>query len=62
MSNLSKRNQEELTKRYLALGISSAGLASMIFGSTFFGIILLGVGGWLGWRWLQYRIKNSMRF
>ncbi len=63
MSSLMKRNQQiERTKRYLFLGVGGLGLASLLFKSTFLGVILLGVGGYLGWKWLQFRIKNSIRF
>lgn len=63
MSSLMKRNQSlEKSKRYWALGVGGAGVLSLLVGSKFLGLILLGSGVYLGWQWLKFRINNGMRF
>lgn len=63
MSSLMSRQKEiEKNKRYLFLGASSAGLLSTLFWTPFFGIPLLGLGAYWGYKWFNFRAKNGMRF
>jgi hypothetical protein len=62
MGSLMKRTQQvEKNKRYLAIGVSGAGLAAMAM-TAWIGLPVLAVGAYLGWDWFKFRAKNGMRF
>jgi hypothetical protein len=63
MGNLLARQRVvEKNKRYLFLGVEAAGVLCTFAFTPLIGIPLMVYGGFLGWRWFQYRAKNGMRF
>jgi len=63
MGSLMKRTQQvERNKRYLAIGVSGAGLAVTALMTGWIGLPVLAVGAYLGWDWFKFRAKNGMRF
>lgn len=60
-SLITKQKQEEKTKRYLFLGTEILG-AVITLSLPVVGIPVMAFGAYLGWRWLQFRMKNGMRF
>lgn len=61
--SLMKRDERvEKNKRYLALGVASAGVAASVLLSPVLGLPVLAVGGYLGWDWFRFRAKRGMRF
>ncbi len=64
MGSLMKQTQQvEKNKRYLALGVTGAGVAAVAVGLTpFLGVPLLVAGGYFGWDWFKFRAKHGMRF
>jgi hypothetical protein len=60
---LMKRQQKvEKNKRYLALGVTGAGIAVTLAVTPFIGVPLLVGGAYLGYDWFKFRAKNGMRF
>lgn len=57
-----QKNTIERNKRYLFLGVEAAGILCTVSYSAFLGIPLMVLGGYLGWRWFEFRAKNGMRF
>lgn len=63
MGSLVKRTQEvERNKRYLALGVTGAGVVAAAALTPVIGIPVLAVGAYFGWDWFKFRAKNGMRF
>jgi hypothetical protein len=63
MGSLMKRTQQvEKNKRYLAIGVTGAGVAVTALMTGWIGLPVLAVGAWLGWDWFKFRAKNGMRF
>jgi hypothetical protein len=63
MGSLMKRTQQvEKNKRYLALGVTGAGIAVAAALTPFLGVPVLAVGAYFGWDWFKFRAKNGMRF
>jgi hypothetical protein len=64
MGSLMKRTQQvEKNKRYLAIGVTAAGVALATMASApFLGGAVMVAGGWLAWDWFKFRAKNGMRF
>jgi len=63
MGSLMKQTQQvEKNKRYLALGVTGAGLAITAALTPVLGVPLLIAGGYFGWEWFKFRAKNGMRF
>lgn len=63
MGSLVKRTQQvEKNKRYLAMGVTAAGVAVSAVVTPFLGIPVLAAGAWFGWDWFKFRAKNGMRF
>jgi predicted MFS family arabinose efflux permease len=62
MGSLMKQTQQvEKNKRYLALGVTVAGVAITAVAPVL-GVPLLIAGGYFGWEWFKFRAKNGMRF
>lgn len=59
---MSKQQQEERTRRYLFIGVETAGILTTFLLSPVLGIPIAAGGIYLGWRWFQFRVKNGMRF
>ena len=59
---LAKQRQVERNKRFLFLGVETAGVLTTIFSSPLLGIPLMALGVYFGWRWFEFRVKNGMRF
>jgi len=61
---LMKQTQKvEKNKRYLALGVTGAGLAiTALTPLAVIGVPVMIVGGFFGWDWFKFRAKNGMRF
>lgn len=64
MGSLMKTTQKvEKNKRFLALGVTGAGLAiATLTPLAVIGVPVILVGGYLGWDWFKFRAKNGMRF
>lgn len=63
MGSLVKRTQQvEKNKRYLAIGVAGAGVATTVLLTPFIGVPVLVAGAYLGWDWFKFRAKNGMRF
>lgn len=63
MSSLMSRTKAvEKNKRYAFIGVEALGILCTISVTPFLGVPLMALGGWLGYRWFQYRAKNGMRF
>jgi hypothetical protein len=64
MGSLVKRTQQvEKNKRYLAMGVTGAGVAvTALTGVWVIGVPVIAAGAWLGWDWFKFRAKNGMRF
>jgi hypothetical protein len=63
MGSLVKRTQQvEKNKRYLAMGVAGAGVATTVLLTPFIGVPVLVAGAYLGWDWFKFRAKNGMRF
>ena len=64
MGALMKQTQKvEKNKRYLALGVTGAGLAiTALTPLAVIGVPVMIVGGFFGWDWFKFRAKNGMRF
>ncbi len=63
MGSLVKRTQQvEKNKRYLAIGIAGAGVATTVLLTPFIGVPVLVASAYLGWDWFKFRAKNGMRF
>jgi hypothetical protein len=64
MGSLVKRTQQvEKNKRYLAMGVTGAGVAvTALTGIWVIGVPVMAAGAWLGWDWFKFRAKNGMRF
>jgi hypothetical protein len=52
----------ERNKRYLFLGVETAGVLCTLTLSPLLGIPVMAIGAYLGWRWFEFRAKNGMRF
>jgi hypothetical protein len=64
MGSLVKRTQQvEKNKRYLAVGVTGAGVAiAALTPLWIIGVPVVAVGAYLGWDWFKFRAKNGMRF
>ncbi len=63
MGSLVKRTQQvEKNKRYLAMGVAGAGVATTVLLTPFIGVPVLVASAYLGWDWFKFRAKNGMRF
>ncbi len=63
MGSLMKQTQQvEKNKRYLALGVTGAGVAVAFALTPVLGVPLLVAGGYFGWDWFKFRAKHGMRF
>jgi len=63
MGSLMKRQKKvEKNKRYLALGVGAAGVATSVLLTPILGVPLLVAGGYFGYDWFKFRAKNGMRF
>ncbi len=63
MGSLMKRDQKvEKNKRYLAIGVTGAGIAAAAFLTPIIGVPVAAVGAYLGWDWFRFRAKRGMRF
>lgn len=64
MGSLVKRTQQvEKNKRYLAMGVTAAGVAVTALTPIWvIGVPVMAAGAWLGWDWFKFRAKNGMRF
>lgn len=64
MTNLTSKQKTtiERNKRYLFLGVETAGVLCTFTLSPLLGIPLMAFGAYLGWRWFDFRAKNGMRF
>lgn len=63
MGSLVKRTEQvEKNKRYLAIGVAGAGVATTVLLTPFLGVPVLVAGAYLGWDWFKFRAKNGMRF
>lgn len=63
MGSLVKRTEQvEKNKRYLAIGVAGAGVATTVLLTPFLGVPVLVAGAFLGWDWFKFRAKNGMRF
>ena len=60
MANLSTK-QVERKLRYAFLGAEVTGFLITYF-IPVLGIPVIAMGAYVGWRWFQFRVKNSMRF
>lgn len=61
-SLMNKQKALEKNKRYLFFGAAGFGLFTTVFWTPFFGIPLLGLGAYWGYKWFNFRAKNGMRF
>lgn len=63
MSSLMSRTKAvEKNKRYAFIGVEALGVLCTTLLTPFLGVPLMIFGGYLGYRWFQYRAKNGMRF
>lgn len=63
MGSLMKRDQKvEKNKRYLAAGVTGAGVAATVLLTPWLGVPVLAAGAYLGWDWFKFRAKRGMRF
>jgi hypothetical protein len=64
MGSLVKRTQQvEKNKRFLAIGVTAAGVAVTALTPIWvIGVPVMAAGAWLGWDWFKFRAKNGMRF
>ena len=63
MGSLMKRTKKvEKNKRYLAMGVTGAGIAATVALTPWIGVPILVAGGYLGFDWFKFRAKNGMRF
>lgn len=63
MSSLMSRTKAiEKNKRYAFIGVEALGVLCAVAVTPILGVPLMVLGGWLGYRWFQYRAKNGMRF
>lgn len=63
MGSLMKRDQRvEKNKRYLAMGVTGAGVAAAVVLTPWIGVPLVAAGAYLGWDWFKFRAKRGMRF
>lgn len=61
-SLMTKQKAIEKNKRYLFLGVETAGVLCTFALTPFVGVPLMVLGGYFGWRWFEFRAKNGMRF
>ncbi len=61
-SLMTRQKAIERNKRYLFLGVETAGVLCTFTLSPLIGIPLMAVGAYLGWKWFEFRAKNGMRF
>jgi hypothetical protein len=59
---MTKQKAVERNKRYLFLGVETAGILCTLTLSPLVGIPLMALGAYFGWRWFEFRAKNGMRF
>lgn len=63
MGTLMKRTKKvERNKRFLAIGVGTAGVLTTAALTPVLGVPLLIGGVYLGWDWFKFRAKNGMRF
>lgn len=64
MGTLMKRTQQvEKNKRYLAMGVTGAGVALVTLTPlALIGVPVIAAGAYFGWDWFKFRAKNGMRF
>ena len=64
MGSLMKKTQQvEKNKRFLAIGVTGAGVALTVLTPLgWVGVPVLAAGAYFGWDWFKFRIKNGMRF
>jgi hypothetical protein len=60
---LMKRDEQvEKNKRYLAGGVTVAGVAVSVVLTPWLGIPVVAAGAYFGWDWFKFRAKRGMRF
>jgi hypothetical protein len=63
MGSLVKRDQKiEKNKRYLALGVTGAGVLATVSISSLLGVPMVAAGCYLTYDWFKFRAKRGMRF
>ena len=61
--SLMKRDKRvEKNKRYLAAGVTGAGVAASMLLTPVLGVPVILLGGYLGYDWFRFRAKRGMRF
>lgn len=61
-SLMSQQKSVEKNKRYLFLGVETAGVLCTFALTPFIGVPLMALGAYLGYKWFEFRAKNGMRF
>lgn len=56
------KKTEAMKKGAVAVVTTVGGVAVAVAGAPVAGIVGVGVGAILGYRWLRYRIENGIRF
>jgi hypothetical protein len=61
-SLMNRQKAIEKNKRYLFLGVETAGILCTFALTPVVGVQLMALGAYFGWRWFEFRAKNGMRF
>ena len=61
-SLMQRDKRVEKNKRYLAAGVTGAGVAASVLLTPVLGLPVIVLGGYLGYDWFRFRSKRGMRF
>ncbi|MEM7495558.1 MAG: hypothetical protein AAF471_05395 [Myxococcota bacterium] len=61
-THMEERKRVERNKRYLFIGVETAGVALTAAAAPVVGVPLIAAGAYLGWEWFRFRARHGMRF
>ena len=63
MASAQQEKRDQATRKAVATAATAAGSAVVIAaGAPVLGAVGLGVSAYLGYKWIRFRIENSIRF